>query len=46
MTVNFYVSIGFEEWAIPTARYMVTGLEAYAKGAGWFALADAKMLQS
>ncbi|MGL6059002.1 MAG: portal protein [Culicoidibacterales bacterium] len=36
---------GFEEWAIPTARYMVTGLEPYAKGAGWFALADAKMLQ-
>jgi len=36
---------GFEEWAIPTARYMVVGLEPYAKGAGWFALDDAKMLQ-
>lgn len=37
---------GFEEWAIPTARYMVTGLEPYAKGAGWFALDDSKMLQA
>lgn len=36
---------GFHEWPIPTARYLVTGNEAYAKGAGWFAEGDAKMLQ-
>jgi hypothetical protein len=36
---------GFEEWAIPTARYLVSGLEAYGRGPGWFAEGDSKMLQ-
>lgn len=36
---------GFEEWAIPVARYLVNGLEPYAKGPGWFAEGDSKMLQ-
>ena len=36
---------GFEEWAIPVARYLVSGLEPYAKGPGWFAEGDSKMLQ-
>lgn len=36
---------GFEEWAIPTARYLVNGLEPYGKGPGWFAEGDSKMLQ-
>lgn len=36
---------GFEEWAIPVARYLVHGLEPYAKGPGWFAEGDSKMLQ-
>lgn len=36
---------GFHEWPVPTARYLVSGNEAYAKGPGWFAEGDAKMLQ-
>ena len=36
---------GFEEWAIPVARYLVNGLEPYGKGPGWFAEGDSKMLQ-
>ena len=36
---------GFEEWPVPTARYLVTGLEAYGRGPGWFAEGDSKMLQ-
>ena len=36
---------GMEEWPVPVARYQVIGLEPYAKGAGWYALADSKMLQ-
>ena len=36
---------GFEEWPIPTARYLVNGLEAYGRGPGWFAEGDSKMLQ-
>ena len=36
---------GFEEQAIPVARYLVNGLDAYAKGPGWFAEGDSKMLQ-
>lgn len=36
---------GFEEWAIPVARYLVNGLEPYAKGPGWFAEGDSKSLQ-
>lgn len=36
---------GFEEWAIPIARYLVNGLEPYGKGPGWFAEGDSKMLQ-
>ncbi len=36
---------GFYEWPVPVARYMVAGLEPYAKGPGWFAEGDAKMLQ-
>lgn len=36
---------GFEEWPIPVARHTVMGLEAYGKGAGWFSLDDARMLQ-
>jgi len=37
---------GFHEWPVPTARYLVSGGEAYAKGPGWFAEGDAKMLQA
>ena len=37
---------GFEEWAIPVARYLVNGLEPYAKGPGWFAEGDSKALQT
>lgn len=36
---------GFEEQAIPVARYLVNGLEPYAKGPGWFAEGDSKQLQ-
>lgn len=36
---------GFKEWAVPVARYLVNGLEPYAKGPGWFAEGDSKMLQ-
>lgn len=36
---------GFEEWAVPVARYLVNGLEPYGKGPGWFAEGDSKMLQ-
>lgn len=36
---------GFEEFPIPVARYTVIGHEAYGKGAAWFALDDARMLQ-
>lgn len=36
---------GFEEWAIPVARYLVNGLEPYGKGPGWDAEGDSKMLQ-
>lgn len=36
---------GFEEWPVPTARYLVSGLEAYGRGPGWFAEGDSKMLQ-
>lgn len=35
---------GFQEWAIPVARYLVTGLEPYAKGPAWFAEGDSKQL--
>lgn len=43
---NEYLYVGgFEEWAIPVARYLVNGLEPYAKGPGWFAEGDSKMLQ-
>lgn len=37
---------GAYEMPIAAARYLVTGLEPYAKGAGWFALGDSKMLQA
>lgn len=37
---------GSYEMPIAVARYLVTGLEPYAKGAGWFALGDSKMLQA
>lgn len=37
---------GAYEMPIAVARYLVTGLEPYAKGAGWFALGDSKMLQA
>lgn len=37
---------GAYEMPVAVARYLVTGLEPYAKGAGWFALGDSKMLQS
>lgn len=37
---------GTYEMPIAVARYLVTGLEPYAKGAGWFALGDSKMLQA
>ncbi len=36
---------GFEEFPVPVARYTVVGHEAYGKGAAWFALDDARMLQ-
>lgn len=36
---------GFEEWPVPVARYLVSGLEPYGKGPGWFAEGDSKMLQ-
>lgn len=36
---------GFEEWPVPTARYLVTGHEAYGRGPGWFSIGDSKMLQ-
>lgn len=36
---------GFEEFPAPVARYLVNGLEAYAKGPGWFAEGDSKQLQ-
>lgn len=36
---------GFEEWALPTARYQVNGSEVYGKGPGWFAEGDSKELQ-
>ena len=37
---------GCHEFPIKVARYLVNGLEPYAKGAGWFAEGDAKMLQA
>lgn len=37
---------GAYEMPVAVARYLVTGLEPYAKGAGWFALGDSKMLQA
>jgi hypothetical protein len=37
---------GAYEMPIAVARCLVTGLEPYAKGAGWFALGDSKMLQA
>ncbi len=41
-----YLAVGgMEEWAVPVARYQTVGLEPYAKGAGWYALDDSKMLQ-
>lgn len=36
---------GFEEFPIAVARYQTVGLSPYAYGAGWYALADSKMLQ-
>ena len=36
---------GFEEWPVPTARYLIIGNEAYGRGPGWFAEGDSKMLQ-
>lgn len=36
---------GFEEEAIPVARYQVSGLQPYAQGPGWFAIGDSKALQ-
>lgn len=36
---------GFEEWAIPVARYDVKGLEEYGVGPAWYALQDSRMLQ-
>lgn len=36
---------GFHEFPAPAARYMVNGLEPYAKGPGWFAEGDSKALQ-
>ncbi len=36
---------GFEEFPAPVARYLVNGLEPYAKGPGWFAEGDSKALQ-
>lgn len=36
---------GFEEWAIPVARYDVKGLNSYGTGPGWDALPDSRMLQ-
>lgn len=35
---------GFEEFPVPVARYQVTGLQAYAKGPGWYAEGDSKIL--
>jgi len=37
---------GCHEFPIKVARYLVTGLEPYAKGSGWFAEGDSKMLQA
>lgn len=42
---GFLTQGGMEEWAVPVARYQTIGLAPYAKGAGWYALDDSKMLQ-
>lgn len=36
---------GFEEFPVPVARYIVTGMDAYGKGPGWFAEGDVNSLQ-
>lgn len=36
---------GFEEFPVPVARYIVTGMDAYGKGPGWFAEGDVNVLQ-
>ncbi len=36
---------GFEEFPVPVARYIVTGMDAYGKGPGWFAEGDVNELQ-
>lgn len=36
---------GFEEWAIPVARYNVKGIDAYGIGPAWDALPESRMLQ-
>lgn len=36
---------GFEEFPVPVARYIVTGMDAYGKGPGWFAEGDVNALQ-
>ena len=35
---------GFEEFPVPVARYIVTGMDAYGKGPGWFAEGDVNAL--
>lgn len=36
---------GFEEFPIPTGRYMTNANNPYGYGPGWYALGDSKMLQ-
>ena len=36
---------GFEEFPVPTGRYMVNANNPYGYGPGWYALGDSKMLQ-
>ena len=36
---------GFEDFPVPVARYIVTGMDAYGKGPGWFAEGDVNALQ-
>ena len=36
---------GFEEFPVPTGRYLTNGNNAYGYGPGWYALGDSKSLQ-
>ena len=36
---------GFEEFPVPTGRYMTNANNPYGYGPGWYAIGDAKMLQ-